>query len=367
MTKKIAIIGGGVNGVFASYMLSKKGFHIDLFEKNTLMSQTSSSSSKLLHGGIRYLENLEFFLVRQSLIDRHWWLKNAPDFCKKVQIHIPVNKDSSRNIFMLYVGSKIYQYLAGKKSLGPSRRINDLKINKNFQELKIDNIKAMISFYDLQMDESGLSNWLINKAKKNGVEVYENHEIKSFRASGELIKSNSVINYDLIINAAGPWAYDLNCKNNINTKYSLELIKGSHLLLNKKIENSYLFQVPGESRVVFIMPYKRNTLIGTTESHYKIGDKIACDNSERDYLLSIYNNFFKNQVDVNDIDRSFSGIRPIVKSINKSIYDYSSASRESKIELIEKMITVYGGKWTSAPSLSLKLIKVVDNFFKNIH
>jgi len=114
--KKIAIIGGGINGLFTSWLLAKNGYKIDLFEEGKILGQTSSSSSKLLHGGIRYLEQGHLGLVRESLLDRYWWLKNAGKFCKKIEISMPVYKDSPRSRLKLFSGAKLYSLLASWES-----------------------------------------------------------------------------------------------------------------------------------------------------------------------------------------------------------------------------------------------------------
>ena len=356
---KVAIIGGGINGIFTAWKLSEKGYQVDLFDSKSVLSQTSSSSSKLLHGGIRYLELGHFSLVRQSLVDRYWWYKNAQEYCTPFEMIIPIYLNSKRRALVVYLGAILYQFLAGKFSLGKSRWISKNEIKAN-GEISHKQLKAAVSFYDLQMDEDNLGHWVKDKAIKNGVHIFENTKISSFDDEGNLYlpnKKNSKYNY--IINMTGPWAASLNKKNNINTPYDLNLIKGSHLLLDLKIKKYYLLQEKNGDRIVFIMPYKNLTLIGTTEVEQDINDKIECSNNERDYLLGIYNEFFNKKATKENINSSFSGLRPIVKKINKINKKITStkASREMVITKNNKLISLYGGKWTSAPSTALKIIK----------
>ena len=155
------------------------------------------------------------------------------------------------------------------------------------------------------------------------------------------------------MNAAGPWAAQLNEKNKINTKFYLRLIRGSHLILDHKISSSYLFQEPKDGRVVFILPYLGKTLVGTTEVSQSLSEKTICTEEERQYLLNVYNSNFKHQICHSNISSEFSGLRPIVASHLKLKESYFSvASREAEVEIVDKLITIYGGKWTSAPSLS---------------
>ena len=359
---KIAIIGGGINGLFTAWELAKKDYQVDLYESKKVLSQTSSSSSKLLHGGIRYLEFGHIPLVRQSLIDRHWWFQNVPQHCTAFKMLIPIYKNSKRKSLVLYFGAILYKLLAGRYSLGPSKwnTTKDININK---ELKEEGLIGAVSFYDLQMDEEKLGQWVKNNAIISGVQIFEDFEINSFNPNGELfLPKGEINNYDFIINAAGPWAANLNKKNNIVTDFDLDLIRGSHLLLNFSIQEYYLFQEELGNRIVFIMPYKNMTLIGTTEIEQNIQEDIQCSSEEKDYLLNIYNNFFNKKASQEDIHSTFSGLRPIVKKVNKISKNFiaTNASREMTITKNNKLISLYGGKWTSAPSTAKRIAKYIN-------
>ena len=359
--QKIAIIGGGINGLFISWRLSKIGYEVDLYESKKVLSQTSSSSSKLLHGGIRYLEQGHLGLVRESLLDRFWWIQNAPDYSKKIQICIPIYNWSERSLPIVYAGAQLYRTLAGRYSLGPSKFFNKKNAVSTFSEISKTNLLGAVSFYDAQMDEGNLGRWVCDNTKNSGTKIYENTKIDKFTQDGELFLDNNKKQYDLIINAAGPWAADLNKKNNIKTNYYLRLIRGSHLILEKTSHNSFLFQEPNGKRVVFVLPYLGKTLIGTTEVPQKLNEEIKCSELERNYLLCMYNKHFKDKLNQRNIISEFSGLRPIVESNNTNAEKYFSfASREAKIEKIGKIISIYGGKWTSAPSLSKKVVKMVS-------
>ena len=154
----------------------------------------------------------------------------------------------------------------------------------------------------------------------------------------------------------------MNELNKIDTKYYLRLIRGSHLVLDQKGSRSYLFQAPKDDRVVFILPYLGKTLVGTTEVPQGLSEKAICTEEERQYLLDVYNSYFKRQICHSDISSEFSGLRPIVASRVRLRETYFSvASREAEVEVCEKLITIYGGKWTSAPSLSEKVVRKIKN------
>lgn len=357
----IAVIGGGINGIFSAWRLASHGYRVDLFEADKLLGKTSSASSKLLHGGIRYLEQGHLGLVRESLLDRAWWLKNAPHATRPIEICMPVYRDSTRGLLRLFAGAKIYELLAGKFSLGPSRllRYNEMMVSSS--ELKNENLIGAVTFYDGQMDEEKLGFWVRDRAIEAGVKIYEGKKVTYFNTSGDLsIKSDRLKRYRLIINAAGPWAAELNKQNNINSRFSLNLVRGSHLLIDYKIKGSYLFQDPSSKRVVYALDYFGNTLIGTTEVMQENPNITVCSNEERDFMIKIFNDHFNYNIGYKDIIKEYSGLRPILSRKGKSYkHNFSRASREADIEVVEKVLTIYGGKWTSSPSLSKKVLKKV--------
>jgi glycerol-3-phosphate dehydrogenase len=356
---KVGIIGGGINGLFISWRLSALGHQVQLYEAGKVLQQTSSSSSKLLHGGIRYLEHGHFGLVRESLLDRSWWLKNAPQHTRPIEICMPVYVNSPRSIFKLFIGALFYQLLAGSHSLGSTKWRGKEKTLELCPEIKGSGLKGSVSFYDAQMDEESLGNWVREKSIIAGTEIFEEERVERFTSRGEITSSRfGRRQYDVIVNAAGPWAAQLNENNEISTKFYLRLIRGSHLILDHQVSGSYLFQEHQDGRVVFILPYLGKTLVGTTEVSQLLSENTICTEEERQYLLNVYNSNFKRHVSNSNISSEFSGLRPIVASYLRSKETYFSvASREAETEVVDKLITVYGGKWTSAPSLSEKVVR----------
>ena len=356
-----AVIGGGINGVFCAWRLSERGHSVDLFEAQKVMCQTSSNSSKLLHGGIRYLEQGHFGLVREALSDRAWWMTAAPDVTRPIEIAMPVYKSSKRGRFTLFAGALLYGMLAGKLSLGKPRLLSAKKSSNAFGELKAKNLSGVVTFYDGQMNEELLGAWVVKQARDAGVEIHEDTPVQSFDPSGRVvISTDSTKNYDFIINATGPWAAYLNDQNNVKTNYTLTLIRGSHLLLDYRVKHSYLFQDPTSQRVVYVLDYFGKTLVGTTEVLQETYESPHCSDEERDFLIGIFNHHFKHQITQSDVVREYAGLRPILCRNKESRADnYSKASRESEIEITDRLITIYGGKWTSAPSLATKVEKQI--------
>jgi len=354
---RIAVVGGGINGVFCAWRLSESGHNVDLFEAGEVMSQTSSNSSKLLHGGIRYLEQGHFGLVHEALSNRAWWMKAAPDFTRPIEIVMPAYKSSKRGRLTLFAGALLYGLLAGKFSLGKPRLFSAKESSIAFGELKTENLSGAVTFFDGQMNEELLGSWVVQKAREAGVEMHEYTPVQSFDISGRVVIGAEHTNsYDLVINAAGPWAARLNEENKVKTNFALTLVRGSHLLLDYQVNNSYLFQDPMSERVVYVLDYFGKTLVGTTEVRQETYDSPICSSEERAFLIGIFNHHFKYQITHSDIVKEYAGLRPILcRNKEASGANYSKASRESEVEVTERLLTIYGGKWTSAPSLAAKV------------
>lgn len=305
----------------------------------------------MLHGGIRYLENFQIKLVREALKERAWWLKNAGQYTKSKRFFVPVYKNRSRSRLRLYMGVKFYEWLAGKESLGRSR-IHGIKETLSLNPtLSPDGLLGSVSYLDVQMDDYGLSEWLVKKAKNLGVIIESYKSIKRVGTDGLITMENGkTIRYLKVVNACGPWAKRLLDDSNIDSAYSLDLVKGSHLFIDRVIENPLVIQLPNEDRIIFALPHEDKTLIGTTESRHSINDQITCRDWEVDYLISAINSVFFNKIERREVLSTFAGVRPIVQK-EQGEKCLSKASRESAVEIIGNLINVYGGKWTSAMSL----------------
>ena len=353
---KIAVIGGGINGVMTAWELCRHNHEVTLFEKNTLMSKTSSTSSKLLHGGLRYLENLEFNLVKEALRERHWWLNRSTKFVKPIKIFIPIYKNSKRSALLYKIGLCLYDFLAGKNNIGKHQSHSKNSMQSLCPELKIDGISKGYSYFDAQMDDYQLGLWAANKAKENNnLVIHENFLIDKINNNGEIFFKKNKQKFDKVINVCGPWANKLLKDSGIDPFQQLQLIRGSHIIINQKLNHGYFLEVPGETRIFFVLPYMGKTLIGTTEEEQSLTAKIKITNSEIDYLLNAFNNYFKKKISKNNIVSSFSGVRPVIKD-SKSI---SKSSRDYKIAKDKNLICVYGGKWTTSRQLAKKVMETI--------
>ena len=353
---KIAVIGGGINGVMTAWELCKHHHDVTLFEKNTLMSQTSSASSKLLHGGLRYLENFEFRLVKEALGERQWWINQAPDLAQPLKIFIPVYKQSRRPAWFYKIGLYLYDLFAGKQNIGKHRNHSKVSMQKLCPGLKMNGLVKGFSYYDGQMDDYQLGVWAIDQAKKyKNFTTIEKTSIDRVDVNGEVVYNGNKEQFDKVINVAGPWTYQLLKDSDIDSDYELDLVRGSHIVVNRKLDHGYFLEAPGERRIFFVLPYKGQTLIGTTEVRQSIIDEIKPTKPEIAYLIDAYNHYFKDEISEEDVVKSFSGVRPLIKSSNNA----NKATREYAIEVNKNLISVFGGKWTTSRILAKNITRRV--------
>lgn len=357
----IAVVGGGINGICVAWRLAELGASVHLYEKNKVLRQTSSSSSKLLHGGLRYIENLEFGMVYEALKERSWWISNVPEYAKLIKIYIPIYKDYKRKSWKYELGLSMYDSLALIKRPYRYKKLKkDLFILEN-PEIRRDGLVGGFFFYDGMMDDYSLGLWVVGESIKCGVKIYENYEVLTFDINGDVLYKTKYgehkkRKYDFVINATGPWVEDLMSKSGIKSDINLMCVRGSHIVINRGIKNGYLLEAIDDKRIFFVLPYNGKTLVGTTEVLHDIHKEIAPDENEINLLMLSYSRYFS-PINKSDIIHMYSGVRPIVQSS----LEMSSASREYKIKKFGNVIAIYGGKWTTARSLARKVSAIIYN------
>jgi glycerol-3-phosphate dehydrogenase len=352
----IGIIGGGINGLCCAWVLANAGHNVCLYERHTLLHATSRSSSKLLHGGLRYLENGEFRLVREALRERDGWLRRNPQFAWPIRLIMPIYRNSRRNRLLVGAGLFLYDRLAGQNLLPKTSWLSTKQILSRDPNLKDQDLIGGYEFYDAQMDDLALGRWVADQLKDIGVNILENTEISKVTTEGDVVfKDLSMMKYDFVLNVAGPWAYDLLEKSHIDSPYTLDLVRGSHLILNQGCKQAFLLEVPGQRRIIFVLPWKQKTLLGTTEIRQSITDPIICSNAEKDYLLDSYRYYWPDADP--QIVETFSGVRPLIRSAT----DPNRATREYAVYRAGRLLTVFGGKWTTAMALANKVNALISN------
>jgi glycerol-3-phosphate dehydrogenase len=349
---RVAVVGGGINGVMSAWALARRGCTVDLFEKDQLMAATSSASSKMLHGGLRYLEHGRFGLVREALRERAWWISQAPHLARPLEILVPVYRDEGRPAWQLGLGIRLYELLAAGSGFPKGRWHAPEQVAKAFPGLRTEGLKGAFSYWDGQMDDGALGRWAATRAREAGVVIHEGAEVTRIDAAGGILETGSGrATYDRIVNAAGPWVDRLLSASAQASPYRLDLVRGSHLVIPGRLASGCVLQVPGEQRILFVLPHGEHTLLGTTEVRQAHPDSEGVAPAELDYLLGVYNRHFSGDLGTDAVLGTFSGVRPIVASRR----DTSVASRESVIERQGRLINIFGGKWTTARALAEKV------------
>ena len=357
----IFIIGGGINGAGIARDAAGRGLKVFLAEKNKVGSATSSWSSKLIHGGLRYLENYEFKLVKESLKEREVITSIAPNITKPLPFIIPHSK-KLRSKLLISLGLFLYDNLGGKTKIPKSSKIN---FNKKYSNILKSHFKVGFQYYDVQVDDKKLVEMNIEDAKKMGAQIVENQKVINANRSNEgweiLLDNDEIVNSKILINAAGPWINEI--VNNVikaNKNKSIRLVKGSHIIIKKLYDQEVAFTLQNDdNRIVFVIPYKNDySLIGTTEVDVNSPDNPKITNEEKIYLINTINNHFIKQISEEDILDTFSGIRPLIEDFK----DASKVTRDYVFDLnLENinspLLNIYGGKLTTYRKLSENVIE----------
>ncbi len=373
MSYDIVIIGGGINGASCAEQLSESGYKVVVLEQHPQAGlATSSKSSKLIHGGLRYLESAQFKLVHECLQQRKYLLKQYPELVKLVPFHIPVYDDGYRSSWQIRLGLSIYSLF----SLKPFKTIN----KNNWQQLdnlKTNKLKRVFQYYDGQTNDTMLTQRIMQQAQDNGAELMTDACFVSAQCNDDLctIKYRQQdkihdITGQIIINATGPWVnHVLNNITPAQSQVNIELIAGTHIIVPGKLNHGmYYLEAPQDKRAVFVMPWTSQTgedqiLIGTTETLFKGSpETVAPTESEIEYLLQVYNHYFTSAISIKEVIDSFAGLRVLPanddSAFNRSrdtIIHYNHTQRP-------KVFSIYGGKLTAHRATSQQMLRKIAQY-----
>jgi glycerol-3-phosphate dehydrogenase len=361
---RIAVIGGGINGAGIAWELARKDYQVTLFDKGRCGAQTSSKTTKMIHGGIRYLEHLHFRLVRESLRDRAWLLEQLPQLVTAVEILLPVYDDSPRSRLTIRTGLLLYDLLAGRANIAPHRAWSVDELTERIP-LRREGLRGGFSFRDAQVDDYALVRTVVASAAAEGAVVREETPVVGLqhRPDRWVIRTaaGDESSHDFVVNAAGPWMNELLDGNGLRSRYKLSLVRGSHLVLKSRLSDAgLLLQSSSDRRVFFVLPWKGTTLVGTTEVVHRASlDDVQASEDEIDYLVQRYNRYVDVPIGRIDIASTFAGVRPLVgRAANPS-----AIAREYRVVRRGNMINVFGGKLTTFRSLAEKVGMRVDNYY----
>lgn len=372
----LAIVGGGINGTGVAADAAGRGLSVFLCEQNDLASGTSSASSKLIHGGLRYLEHYEFRLVKEALAEREVLLNKAPHLVSPLKFTMPHRKHL-RPAWMIRCGLFLYDHLSKRNTLPRAKKV---KLGED--SLLKSNIKKAFSYYDCWVDDARLVVTNALAAREHGAEIHTQTKCERIEfdaaaklwtvtTTSKLNQQNIQIKARNIVNASGPWLNQFieDYAPQIQPKRKIRLIKGSHIIVPKVHNLNEAFILQNEDkRVVFVLPYLNDfSIIGTTDKEYQgKPEDVAIDDWEIDYLIDVYNGHFKHQINKNDIVSTYSGIRPLCDDESS---DPSAITRDYTLELHEQsehnaLLSVYGGKITTYRKLAESVLEKLSPFTK---
>ena len=365
-TMDVLVIGGGVNGAGIARDLAGRGLTVMLCEKDDLASATSSASTKLIHGGLRYLEYKKFKLVREALIEREVLLRSAPHIIWPLTFVLP-HHSKLRPWWLIRLGLFLYDHLGGRKIL-PSSKGLSFAGTKFGQPLK-QSFKRGFSYADCWVDDARLVVLNALDAYEKGAQVLTRTECAKLEKHPEeagwiatlhdhITDSNTRVHVQLVVNAAGPWVNQvLGLVGEGVEKYKVRWVKGSHIIVPRLFQGdqAYILQQP-DGRIVFAIPYeKKYTLIGTTDSDYKDDlEEVRISLEEVEYLCAAVNRYFRHQISPEDVEWTYSGVRPLHEE--PGVTEAAAATREYLLDIEEhkggKILSVYGGKITTFRKLA---------------
>jgi glycerol-3-phosphate dehydrogenase len=356
-TFDVLILGGGITGAGIALDAALRGFRVALIDKGDFASGTSSVSSKLVHGGLRYLEHGGFHLVYEALHERALLLQNAPHIVRPLRFLIPFSRASRVSPLKWRTGLALYDILAGRVNLQRSRPIDSDHLLHECPELETANLSGGASYYDAQMDDARLCLEVLHTAVAAGAQVVNYVEALAFEKSSVGITGIRALDrvggreFSLrarqVVNAAGPWV-DQVCRlaGEADAHY-LQPTKGVHLVVSKRYENSaFLLLHPKDGRVFFVIPWMGKTLIGTTDTFCdQPPEQLSVTAEEIAYLIDGHNHYFKTPLTPAEVMGSFAGLRPLLYSRPD---DPSSVSREFRLFRSKSgLLSVAGGKYTT--------------------
>jgi glycerol-3-phosphate dehydrogenase len=368
-TYDIFVIGGGVNGTGIARDAAGRGYSVMLCEMNDLASGTSSAATKLVHGGLRYLEYYEFRLVHEALAEREVLWASAPHIIWPMRFVLP-HVTGMRPRWLLRLGLFLYDSLGGRNLL-PATRTLDLRTDPTGKPLK-KQFSTAFEYSDGWVNDARLVALNARDAANRGAVVKTRTKVTSARREGGVWRidyegkdGRGTVTARMLVNAAGPWVDQVIIETlGDNDAHNVRLVKGSHIVTRKLYEHDrcYFFQSP-DGRPVFAIPYENDfTLIGTTDLDYE-GDPAAVEISqaETDYLLKAVSDYFEKPVTTADIVWAYSGVRPLFD-------DGASASKEATRDYVLKVVgkdgaapllNVFGGKLTTYRRLSQKAVDTI--------
>lgn len=372
----VVVVGGGINGVGVAQAVAAAGHRVLVLEKSGLAAGTSSKSSKLIHGGLRYLESYEFSLVRESLHERTLLLKLAPDIVQLQDFCIPVYKTTRRSPLLLRAGLSFYWLLSGLNrnagfSTVPRRQWDSL------DGLRTDDLRCVFRYHDARTDDALLTRAVMQSAMELGAEL----QCPAHFWGADLHTTGCQVHYRLgerehscstrvLVNAAGPWVNDVvRLVQPEVERLPIQLVQGTHIEVPGEMgEQFYYLESPRDGRAVFVMPREGRLIIGTTETRFRgYPDYVHPHQGEESYLLGVLRHYFPEFQDVSrdNMLTSWAGLRVLPSGAGHVFH----RSRETVLYTDRvkrpRLLSIYGGKLTTYRTTAGKVVERISASLPN--
>lgn len=367
----LLVIGGGITGAGIALDAASRGLKVALVEKNDFAFGTSSRSTKLIHGGLRYLKQLEFGLVKEVGSERAILHKLAPHLVIPEKMLLPLSEKKGMGYWLTSIGLKVYDFLAGVVPEDQRRMLTRLQTLKAEPLLRTDEIKGGALYAEYRTDDARLTIEIMKAATQHGAIILNYAEVTQFQYEHKVIcgvdikdhvrhESFSVL-AKAIVNATGPWVDQLRVMNQSRMSKRLHLTKGVHVVLPAEklpVKQAIYFNVD-DGRMIFAIPRGRTTYVGTTDTDYQGNiDDVHTSIEDAHYLVDAVNIMFPEAtISVSDIESSWAGLRPLIFEEGKSA---SALSRKDEIfESSTGLISIAGGKLTGYRKMAARVVDLV--------
>lgn len=355
MKYDMVVIGAGIQGAGVAQAAAAAGYSVLVVEKTAPAAGTSSKSSKLIHGGLRYLETAQFGLVRESLRERALLLRLAPEIVKLKPLHIPIYEDSTRSPFIIRSGLSLYALLAGLDKHSLFKQLPPEEWS-GLIGLRQEKLRAVFRYHEAQTDDAALTRAVLQSAVLLGADLMMPARFVSAERSDQCCKVDietasgmESVSCRVLVNCAGPWVRSvLELVKPAVRLPNVELVQGSHLLLPPLLDQYFYLEAPADKRAVFVLPWEGQLLVGTTEKiHEGAPEKAVCSQAEQDYLLATLTHYFPDlQIPLDQVD-SFVGLRVLPKSNEQAFKRPRDVMFAVDDEAKPRVLSVMGGKLTT--------------------
>ena len=369
----VLIVGGGITGAGVARDAARRGLRVLLVEQSDLASGTSSRSSKLVHGGLRYLEQGELALVFESVAERRVLLDIAPHLVRPMPFLLPVFSDSRRGMFTINIGMWLYDGLSLFRSPKLHQSLSRKRVRAAEPDLRHDGLKGAQVYYDCATDDARLTLETVLDAVRHGATVLthtrverwttENGRVTGCALKDQLSGEEAEVTATVAVNATGPWSDTVRGDGDTVSDPRMRPTKGVHIVVNAsrlKLAHAVCCMHPDDGRVFFTIPWGEQTYIGTTDTDFE-GDPgdVYADLSDVDYLLKATNNYFPGRnIGHEDVISTWAGVRPLVG--DEEAENESAVSREHSLVCEPNgVVTIAGGKLTTYRKMAEEVVDLV--------